>query len=182
MFRLFFVSFILIIFSLFATSIVYYSNNSLYNIILNPIEIDKELFIFSSILERSRIRILLFLNNLDYNQSDKNKNLYCYFKELRSTNPYKSHLVRYSAVHNKYYNLFCNIPTNSNLSYFYVSNKQIWIFSNYKFKKYNLLFCLTTMFNYNRTNRFIEFIEYYRNFGVDKFIIYITNCSKQIKI
>lgn len=85
-------------------------------------------------------------------------------------------------VHEKYCNLICDIPNNFKEHYnVYISNKRLSLYSYKTVKKFNLLFCLTTLFNYNNSDRFLEFIEYYRNFGVEKFVIYNTNCSKRIE-
>lgn len=177
--KIYFCYLYIIIFFLCELNIYYYKFN-IYTNVLNPIEIQEKVFIFSSVLDKNRLRILLFINTI--NKSQLLENINCIFtgnKVLYS----KTILVQYKAVHEKYYNLFCNIPNSKIEKYnIYISNKKIMFFNNFKsIGKYSLLFCLTTVFSYNNTKRFIEFIEYYRNFGVDQFIVYNTNCSNQIE-
>lgn len=79
--------------------------------------------------------------------------------------------------------MFCIIPYDKvDYNNIFISNIHIPLSNNYlDIKKYNLLFCLTTLFSYSNTYRFLEFLEYYRSFGVDKFVVYNTNCSKKVK-
>lgn len=176
------ISFYTIIFMylyLFEYHLLCYKSN-LYKYILNPIEILDDVYIFSSILDKNRIRIILFMNNK--NITDSLKNISCTI--IGSKVLYSILLFRqYKILHEKYYNLLCDIQFDYKQKYnLHISNKQVSLYNNYQNPgKYNLLFCLTTLFSYNNTKRFIEFIEYYRNFGVDKFIIYNTNCSKEIE-
>lgn len=173
---------ILLMLILFITTKIYFYTSdyngldSVYNSVLNPIEINDRLFIFSSFLERNNI-----IRTIAYSEKYIRNYLYC---EFNSTYNYlsKIKIINYKAVHEKYYNFMCEIPINITPIHFYLLKNKINIFNNHNKRiKFNLLFCLTMFYSYNDTVRFIEFIEYYINFGVDKFVIYNTNCSVNIE-
>lgn len=159
---------------------IYYYRYGLYQYVINPIEIVKDIFIFSSIKEENRVRIILFVNII--NNITLLNNMNCIFKGNIITQS-RMILKQYISLHEKYYNLFCFIPTNIKNYNLYIANSRVSLYNNLNklVGKYNLLFCLTTLFSYNNTKRFSEFVEYYINFGVDKFIVYNTNCSKQME-
>lgn len=120
----------------------------------------KGCYIFSSIKDTKRIKIILFMNENIYNKSDNI--IFCNYYGVKKYQS-RAYIVHYSSVHEKYFNLFCDLSSHAiDIKNMYIANKNV------------------ELFNPDNTNRFIEFIEYYRNFGADKFIVHNTNCSKSM--
>lgn len=164
-------------YSLNRNNMLFKNNKFIYNIILNPIKIFTRFYVFSTFAEDNICRILVY-----YENSTSINSFYKYFR-INGYNR-KIKVINYRGVHDYYYNILFSMPNYIDSNYLQINNKSVFINNriyNRIIRKYKLLFCLTTLFDYNRTDRFIEFVEYYKYFGVDKFVVYVTNCSTEIQ-
>lgn len=155
-----------------------YKQRSIYSSILYPLEIEKGIYLFSAFLERRELRLIT------YNKKFCNYSVTITMNfSFNSFKIYTTSGVNYKGVHNNYWNYIFKFSREENYSNkIYSSNNRLIPINTINIRsKYKLILCLTTLFSYDNKYRFIEFIEYYRYFGVEKLVVYNTNCSNDIK-
>lgn len=119
------------------------------------------------------IRIIYFV----YNKIELNKSL---LLDSISFNKIEILTNRIVSI-DKYYFIgiiiYKNVVEYNSITYL---NKVIKLNSIYKNKNYENILCLTTFINYNKEKELVTFLQHYINIGINLFVIYKTNCSKEI--